>query len=90
MFEINSDEEEFYTKGEIKLQDASTNERMVACEDFDLQETAPSVYFELTEEYTLYKKLRQTEFKKLKIYDKDIDINTDIRNIISSEKIYLI
>jgi hypothetical protein len=42
------------------------------------------------EEYGLYKKYRQIEFKTLKIYDKDISINTDIRNIISSEKIYLI
>jgi hypothetical protein len=36
-FEITSDEEEFYTRNEISLQQLDTNERMVACEDFDLQ-----------------------------------------------------
>ena len=55
-----------------------------------MEETAPGVYFEIMDDYALYKKYRQVEFKTLKIYDKDISINTDIRNIISSEKIYLI
>lgn len=34
--------------------------------------------------------LREVEFKELKIYSEDIFLNTDVRNIISSEKIYLI
>jgi len=38
----------------------------------------------------VYRQYRQVEFSFSKIWDKDVSINTDIRNIISSEKIYLI
>lgn len=45
LFELNSDEEELYTRGEIELSDEMTDQRLVSCDAADLQDTQPSVYF---------------------------------------------
>jgi hypothetical protein len=46
--------------------------------------------FETIEDYTEYKKYKAISFKGQKIFEKDAIINTNIRNIISTEKIYLV
>ena len=48
------------------------------------------IYFQDIEDYENFKSEREIEFKNMKIYSEDMFINTDVRNIISSEKIYLI
>lgn len=65
-------------------------ERIFECDDKELSKPFECIYFKDLEEYENFKSLREIEFKALNIYTENISINTDVRSIISSEKIYLI
>ena len=53
-------------------------------------DSGENLCFEAIEDYTEYKKQKAIDFKFQKIFEKDAVINTNIRNIISTEKIYLV
>lgn len=42
------------------------------------------------DDYAEYKRQKAIDFKNQKIFEKDAVINTNIRNIISTEKIYMV
>ena len=46
--------------------------------------------FDNISEYSEFKAQKAIDFKNQKIFEKDAVLNTNIRNIISSEKIYLV
>jgi hypothetical protein len=63
---------------------------VIVCEDNDITDNGENLCFENLDEYTGYKKQKAIDFKNMKIFEKDAIINTNIRNIISTEKIYMV
>jgi len=63
---------------------------MIICEETDVLDDGENLCFDSIQEYSDYKYQKGIDFKNQKIFEKDAIINTNIRNIISTEKIYLV
>jgi hypothetical protein len=72
------------------INESNSFHRVFDCEENELSKPFDSIFFPNIKDYEEYKQLRVREYKELKAEDKDITVFTDVRNIISSEKIYLI
>jgi hypothetical protein len=63
---------------------------VIICEETDIIDNGENLCLETIDDYTAYKIQKAIDFKNQKIFEKDAVINTNIRNIISTEKIYMV
>ena len=90
LLKLEEDGKENFNNDEINVNEEETCERVIICEDGDIGDNGENMCFETLDEYSEYKRLKAIDFKSQKIFEKDAVINTNIRNIISTEKIYMV